>query len=121
MTKAVDAVFSGMSEVQRGLAALGSVFLIAVSLGIAIGSMGVREDVSELRQTDERLENDISANRSAASANASRVAAIESLIQQTGLVEMSERVRRIDRELCLLRAGQTGAVTSQMQQECARR
>jgi alanine dehydrogenase len=121
MSKSVDSIFAGMTEAHRGLVALGSVGMIALSLGFALGSMGLREDVEALRQADERITNDISTNRSTAAAISSQVTSIESLIQRTGLVDMSERVRRIDRELCLLRADRAGTVTSQMQQECARR
>lgn len=121
MSKSVDSIFAGMTEVHRGMLALGSVGVVMASFGFAMGSMGVREDVEALRQSDEVILSDISTNRSTAAAIASQVQTLESLIQRTGLVDMSERVRRIDRELCLLRADRAGTVTSQMQQECARR
>ena len=119
--RGVDTIFAGMSEVHRGLVALVGVGMVMLTLGIAIGSMGLRDDVDQLARQDERMASDIATNRANAAANASAIAAIQSIIQQTGLVEMSERVRRIDRELCLLRADRAGSVTSEMQQECARR
>lgn len=121
MSKSVDSFFSSLSSTWRAVVALGAAMAIAFSAGAAFSAMGNREAIADLQQTDTDLRNDISTNRATAASIASQVATIESVIQQTGLVEMSERVRRIDRELCLLRAGQAGTVTPQMQQECARR
>lgn len=121
MTKAVDSIFSGMSEVHRGLIALVAVGMVMLTFGFALGSMGLREDVAALQRMDERLTNDIAATRANAERNATDISSLRSMIDQAGLPEMAERIRRIDRDLCLLRADRGGAVSDEMQQECARR
>lgn len=119
--KDVGSIFAQWSEQWRGLTALGAVAMVFLTAGIALGSMGLRDDVDELTSRVRNVE-------SKAGTNEENIARLERIWTDAGISEFAsqladvvERVRRIDRELCLQRFDAAGTVTPAMQQECARR
>lgn len=110
-----------MSEFHRGVLAMVGVSAIMLGFGFALGSMGLRDDMDALNRRAANLESDLATVRATAATNGSAIASMQALIDRADLARLGNRVARIDREVCLLRADQSGTISRAMQQECASR
>jgi hypothetical protein len=111
---AVDAAVSRFPAWLRGWGAILTVLVTVFSLGFAAGSWGVRNQivrldlaVEDLQRADKLREADVATNRS-------DIASIRATVTQAELATMAERIRRMDRMLCI-------SVENLSLQECARR
>jgi hypothetical protein len=125
MVKNIDDVVAQAPPTVRALMALGSLAMTTFAFGLVVGSWGIRNDVDVLARAVASLRDQIVQGDGIHSADISTVrseqSAVRALIEQTDLRRMSDRVARMDRELCLMRADAAGSITPQMQQECASR
>lgn len=88
--------------------------LTLLSVGFAVGQWGVREDLKVHAARIETVETVQRVREANTAEIALRLTVVENALAQAGLPELSQRIERMDRELCLVLGEQTP-------QECARR
>lgn len=116
----VDTWVSKLPATLRGIGAIAAFTVSVFAVGFAAGSWGVRQDIDDLRDTQAEARRSRQTIQADVATNRSQIASLQSLVEQADLKQMSENIRRIARELCLMRYDRAGTVTPEQQQECAR-
>lgn len=107
-----DSIFARWSEQWRGLASMGAVLLIGLAGGTAIGSLGLRDTVDEIKSEQRVMRENIARNES-------NITALVNDINDLNLEELADQVGGLRRELCLMRYDRAGTVGPREQQECS--
>lgn len=124
----VDGMVGNLPEGVRHTLILVAFIGVGVSGGVVAGRWDVSAEIQLIRDENResaiaRLElvRAIEAGESERRELRAGLAEIRLQITRADLENMAERVRRMDRELCLLPHTLAGTVTTALQQECSRR
>lgn len=108
MFRGADTFIAAFSPTIRGAAAVSGFAIIMFTTGVAAGSYGVRGDIAELRQADERAAAARTDMRSNIERNESDISALGATITQADIkafredfAELRESIRTIDRVICI--------------------